>query len=141
MFSSKKMDWETPQELFEQLNEKYRFDIDVAASAENSKCEIFFTEQDDALSKEWNGNIFCNPPYGRQLGKWLEKAYSEHQRDPDRAIVFLIPARTDTNYWHDYVFGKAEIDFLRGRLYFENNGIKIDRAPFPSAVVVYGKVS
>lgn len=137
MFSSNKMDWETPQELFEQLDHKYNFDIDVAASCENAKLSNYFTIDDDALSKEWYGNVFCNPPYGRQLGKWLAKAWQEHQRDPNRVIVFLIPARTDTSYWHDYIFGKADIDFLRGRLYFEENGQRRDRAPFPSAVIVY----
>ena len=79
-----------------------------------------------------------NPPYGRKIGEFIKKAYEEHLRDPDRFIVMLIPSRTDTKYWHDYIEGKATIKFLKGRLKFEINGKATDAAPFPSAVVVYG---
>lgn len=123
--------------MFNQLNEKHNFDLDAAASKENAKLVNFFTEEDDALSQLWEGNVFCNPPYSRQLGKWMKKAYEEHLRDKNRVIVFLIPARTDTSYWHDYIFGKAEIEFLRGRIKFEVDGIAKDAAPFPSAIVIY----
>lgn len=139
MFSSEKMDWETPADLFLKLHNKYSFDLDAAASKKNAKLPNYFTEQEDALKQLWEGNVFCNPPYGRKLGKWLEKAYAEHERDPNRVIVFLIPARTDTSYWHKYIFGKAKIEFLRGRLNFEQNGEKNNRAPFPSALVIYGE--
>ncbi|PZL70215.1 adenine methyltransferase [Enterococcus plantarum] len=137
LFTSNKQDWETPQDLFNKLHSKYHFDLDAAASDHNAKLSNYYTADDDALSQQWQGNVFCNPPYGRQLGKWLAKAWQEYQRDPNRTIVFLIPARTDTSYWHDYIFGKAEIEFLRGRIKFEDNGQKKDAAPFPSAVVVY----
>lgn len=137
-FSSNKQDWETPQQLFNELHNKYHFDLDAAASHDNAKLPNYYTADDDALSQEWQGNVFCNPPYGRQLGKWLAKAWSEYQRDPERVIVFLIPARTDTSYWHDYIFGRAQVEFLRGRLHFEVDGQKVGRAPFPSAIVVYG---
>ncbi|MFB5292248.1 DNA N-6-adenine-methyltransferase [Enterococcus faecalis] len=138
-FSSKKEDWETPQKLFDELNEKYQFDIDVAASTKNAKLPKYFTKEDNALIQEWDGNVFCNPPYGRKLRKWLEKGYQEHLRVPERMIVFLLPARTDTSYWHDFIFGKADIQFLRGRVKFEINGEGGNSAPFPSAIVVYGK--
>lgn len=137
LFTSKKDDWETPQKLFEELNKEFIFDVDVAASDGNAKMPNYFTKEDDALVQNWNGNVFCNPPYGRDLRKWIEKAYEEYLRDPERTIVLLIPARTDTSYWHDFVFYKAEIRFLRGRLKFEVGGESKDAAPFPSALVIY----
>ncbi|EGO2800512.1 DNA N-6-adenine-methyltransferase [Enterococcus faecalis] len=139
-FSSEKDDWETPQKLFDELNEKYQFDIDVAASARNAKLPKYFTKEDNALIQEWDGNVFCNPPYGRELRKWLEKGYQEYLRVPERTIVFLIPARTDTSYWHDFIFGKAYIQFLRGRVKFEIDGEGGNSAPFPSAVVIFGNL-
>ncbi|MCV6045563.1 DNA N-6-adenine-methyltransferase [Enterococcus faecalis] len=138
-FSSEKEDWETPQNIFDELNKKYQFDIDVAASIQNTKLPNYFTKQDNALCQKWDGNVFCNPPYGRELRKWLEKGYKEFLRNKERTIVFLIPARTDTSYWHDFIFGKADIQFLRGRLKFEINGEGGNPAPFPSAIVVYRK--
>ena len=137
LFTSKKDDWETPRKLFEELNKEFSFDVDVAASDENAKLPKYFTKEDDALVHNWDGNVFCNPPYGRQIGKWLQKGYEEHLREQDRVIVFLIPARTDTSYWHNFIFDKAEIRFLRGRLKFEVGGESKDAAPFPSALVIY----
>jgi len=140
MFSSKKQDWETPQELFDKLNDEFDFDTDVAASADNAKCDIYLTEEDDALSISWNdlGNIFCNPPYESKLQNgFIKKAYEE-SLNTDNKIVLLIPARTDTLRWHEYIIGKAEVRFLRGRLKFEVGGIAHkDAAPFPSAIVIY----
>lgn len=130
LFTSRKEDWETPNNF-----------IDVAASDFNAKLPKYFTKEDNALTKKWEGNVFCNPPYGRDLRKWLEKAYKEHQRDPNRVIVFLIPSRTDTSYWHDFIFDKAKVRFIRGRLKFEVEGESKDAAPFPSALVIYGEVS
>ena len=88
--------------------------------------------------KNGGGNVFINPPYGRRIGKFVQKAYQESLRQTDRFIVMLIPARTDTTYWQDYVQGKAVVKFLRGRLKFEVNGVPSDAAPFPSALVIYG---
>lgn len=138
LFSSKKEDWETPKRYFKELNKEIHFDIDVAASHENAKLPKYYTKDDDALNQQWEGNVFCNPPYGRDLRKWLEKAYEEHLRDPERVIVFLIPSRTDTSYWHDFIFDKALVRFIRGRLKFEVEGESKDAAPFPSALVIYG---
>jgi len=138
MFSSKKMDWETPQVLFEQLNRKFKFDLDACASDENHKIDNYFTEKDDALVQKWGGNVFVNPPYGRSIGDFIKKAYEEHLRDPNRFIVMLVPSRTDTRYWQDYVIDKSTIKYIRGRLKFEVSGVATDAAPFPSALVVYG---
>ncbi|MGR8809995.1 DNA N-6-adenine-methyltransferase [Leuconostoc citreum] len=138
LFSSKKMDWETPQLFFEKLNKKYKFDLDACASEDNHKVDNYFTEEDNALTKLWNGNVFVNPPYGRELYSFVEKSYSEHIRDNNRFIVLLIPARTDTKYWHEFIQGKATIKFLKGRLKFEISGIASDAAPFPSALIIYG---
>lgn len=142
LFTSNKEDWETPQDFFNKLNEKYHFTFDLAASYSNTKCKSYFTEKDDSLSKDWHrigGNVFLNPPYGRELHKWVKKAYEESLKKHDGYIVLLIPARTDTSYWHDFIFGKAQIKFLRGRLKFELNGESKDAAPFPSALVIYGE--
>lgn len=142
LFTSNKEDWETPQDLFNKLNEKYHFTFDLAASDSNAKCKSYFTETDDSLSQNWHrisGNVFLNPPYGRELHKWVKKAYEESLLKAEGDIVMLIPARTDTSYWHDFIFGKAQIKFLRGRLKFELGGAARDAAPFPSALVIYGE--
>ena len=94
-------------------------------------------EEDNGLTLDWGGNVvFMNPPYGRDIKLWIRKAYQESKKDC--LVVCLIPARTDTSYWHDYIFPYAGIEFLRGRLKFEVNGIAKDPAPFPSAIVVFG---
>ncbi|MHC5215413.1 DNA N-6-adenine-methyltransferase [Enterococcus sp. LJL128] len=139
-FSSKKQDWETPQQLFNKLNEKYHFDLDAAASKENAKLENYFTEEDDSLVQDWGSynSIFCNPPYETKLqNAFVKKAYEEHQKNGN-TIVLLLPARVETKRWHQYIFGKTEIQFLEGRLRFENKGVPHPHnAPFPCAIVVY----
>lgn len=132
MFTSKTDLWSTPQDLFDVLDSIYHFTIDVCAAPENAKCERYFTPEDDGLSQSWNGICWMNPPYGRQIGKWLRKAYESAQNGA--TVVCLIPARTDTAWWHDYVM-KGNVRFLRGRLKF--GGAK-NSAPFPSAIVVFG---
>jgi phage N-6-adenine-methyltransferase len=140
LFTSDKNYWETPKDFFNELNEEFNFDLDVASTHENAKTERHFTEEDDGLNQDWTGNVFCNPPYGREISAWVEKAYEESQKEHNRVVVLLIPARTDTRYWHDYIFGKAsDIRFLKGRLKFELNGESKQSAPFPSAVIVYRK--
>ena len=140
MFSSKKQDWETPQKLFDELNNEFHFDTDAAATSENAKCLKFIDEETNALKIDWDklGTIFCNPPYESKLqSAFIKKAYEESLRTNSK-IVLLIPSRTDTARWHDYILGKAEVRFLRGRLKFENEGIPHkDAAPFPSAVVIF----
>ena len=135
MFSSKTGNWATPQEFFDKLDWRFGpFTLDPCASASNTKCANFYTEAEDGLSKNWEGfTSFVNPPYGRGIEKWIEKAYKESQK-PNTTVVMLIPSRTDTRYWHDYVMKASEIHFIKGRLKF---GDSANSAPFPSAVVVF----
>lgn len=139
MFSSKSDAWATPQKFFDELNAEFHFNLDPCADSSNAKCDKFFTEEDDGLTKSWEGyTVFCNPPYGRNTtGKWIEKAYRE-SRNPNTMVVCLVPARTDTRWFHDYVIGKSEIRFVRGRLKF---GDGTSPAPFPSMVVIFGSDS
>lgn len=132
MMSSLTPEWATPKKVFDSLNEEFHFTLDPCCTHENAKCERHFTKEDDGLSKDWGGQVvFCNPPYGRELPKWVKKCYDE-SRHAD--VVMLIPARTDTRWFHDYIYGKAEIRFIKGRLKF-NDGKS--SAPFPSMIVIY----
>ena len=140
LLSSKKMDYCTPQAFFDALNREFRFTLDAAATAKSAKCPAYYTPETDGLSSPWNlaggGAVFCNPPYGRKIGQWVRKAYEEAKRGT--TVVLLIPARTDTTYFHDYIYGKAEIRFIRGRLRFtDEEGNAYAPAPFPSMVVIY----
>jgi len=132
-FSSKTDLWYTPQDFFEKWNKNIGgFTLDVCANDENAKCRKYFTELDDGLSKDWSGDIcWMNPPYGRGIGKWMEKAYKESLKGA--TVVCLVPSRTDTKWWHDYAM-KGSITFIKGRLKF--GGAKFN-APFPSAVVIF----
>ena len=120
----------TPQEFFNKLNDEFNFTVDVCATPENAKCEIFYTKEDDGLSQNWSGNVWLNPPYGREIGLWMAKA-SEAAK-AGATVVCLVPARTDTAWWHEHVI-KHEVRFIKGRLKFGNAK---NNAPFPSAVVV-----
>lgn len=132
MFSSKSVMWETPQELFDKLDAIHHFTLDVCALPENAKCEKYFTPDDDGLSQEWKGVCWCNPPYGREIGKWVEKAYIVSEFYGVK-VVMLLPARTDTAWFHNYCM-KGKIEFIRGRLKF---GKSKNSAPFPSMIVVF----
>jgi site-specific DNA-methyltransferase (adenine-specific) len=134
MLTSNRDNWETPQKLFDELNKEFNFTIDAAADAENHKCERYYTREESGLEKSWKGErVFLNPPYGRELPKWVKKAADE-AKDKSTIIVMLIPARTDTQWFHDYIYKKAEIRFIKGRLKFGDG--KKD-APFPSMVVIF----
>lgn len=136
MFSSQTDNWATPQDLFDRLNDEFQFTLDPCADAENHKCARFFTREQDGLAQSWEGEtVFCNPPYGRELPKWIKKCHDEARH---ATVVMLIPARTDTRAFHDYIlYGEAdEIRFVRGRLKF---GGSKNAAPFPSAIVIYRK--
>lgn len=132
--------WETPKEFFEQLNKEFGFTLDACAMPFNAKLERYFTPEDDALQQNWDGVVWMNPPYGRTIKTWMAKAVKEWQAGA--TVVCLVPARTDTAWWHDYAM-LGEIRFLRGRLKFiDENGNTQSSAPFPSALVIYrGKVS
>jgi len=130
-FSSATDMWETPQAFFDKLNAEYGFTLDACASHENAKCQFYFTKEVNGLSRKWSGVVWMNPPYGREIGDWMRKAYESSLSGA--TVVCLVPARTDTKWWHDYAM-KGEIDFIRGRLKFGNAK---SNAPFPSAVVVF----
>lgn len=136
MFSSKSNEWDTPKDFYEKLNEEFNFNLDPCSTHENAKCEKHYTILEDGLKQDWGGHtVFMNPPYGRDIRRWVQKAYEESKK-PNTTVVCLIPSRTDTSYWHDYIFGKAkDIRFIRGRLKFGNSE---NAAPFPSAVIVFG---
>lgn len=133
LFSSNTEMWATPQAFFDELDKEFHFDLDPCACPDNAKCAKFFTVEDDGLAQDWSGHtVFCNPPYGRKIGAWVKKCHDEAQKGTK--VVMLIPARTDTSYFHDYIYHKAEIRFIRGRLKFGNAE---QGAPFPSMVVIY----
>jgi phage N-6-adenine-methyltransferase len=143
-FSSDKMDWETPQDLFDELDAEFGFVVDVCANEANAKCDAYYSEQGNALLMpdwaEYTGSsddpslfvFWMNPPYGREIGKWMKKAYEESQKGA--TVVCLVPSRTDTAWWHDYAMKADEIRYIRGRLKFV--GAK-NSAPFPSAIVIF----
>lgn len=133
MFTSTTDEWETPQDLFDALDIVFHFTLDVCATADNAKCERYYTKEEDGLNQKWDGVCWMNPPYGREIGKWVKKAY-----ESGCVCVCLLPARTDTKWFHDYVLGKAEIHFIKGRLKFGNSK---NSAPFPSMIVVYKGVN
>jgi phage N-6-adenine-methyltransferase len=132
-YSSETDDWATPQALFDELAAEFAFTLDVCATAENAKCERFFTVEDDGLAQDWAGVCWMNPPYGDAIVRWVEKAYETGRAGA--TVVCLVPARVDTGWWWDYC-RHGEVRFLRGRLKF---GGGANSAPFPSAVVVFGR--
>ena len=140
-FMSKRSDWATPQDLFDKLDKEFNFDIDVCADAFNAKCKKYYSVEDDALSQTWKGYCFMNPPYGREISKWVKKAYeSSGANNPspfkgEATVVCLLPSRTDTKWWHDYVMKADTVKFIKGRLKFDGHK---NSAPFPSAIVIFG---
>ena len=136
LFSSESMEWETPPVLFAALDAEFGFTLDVCARLENAKCDRFFSPEDDGLEQEWDGVCFCNPPYGRQIGEWMEKAYRESRR-PGTVVVCLVHARADTDWWHRWAMKAAEVRFVRGRIAFLGADRKPHHAPFPSVLLVF----
>jgi len=144
MFSSNKDDWETPQWLFDELNLEFNFTLDAAATEKNKKCDRYLS---DAMNQTWAGNVWCNPPYGRTAtGDFINRGYEQFQHESScRSVVFLVPARTDTSWFHTYCYyddiespEPPEIRFLKGRLKFEVNGVPCkNAAPFPSMLVIF----
>lgn len=134
MFSSKTDLWETPQDLFNKLNNEFQFTLDVCATPENAKCDKFYTKEQDGLKHPWKGTVWCNPPYGLGIGQWVRRALFASVSGS--TVVMLLPARTDTKWFHDYIYKRnnVEIRFIRGRLKF---GGSKNSAPFPSMVVVF----
>lgn len=138
-FMSVSHDWRTPKPLFDALDAEFGFTLDAAASAENALCERFLTEGDDALARDWEGRVFCNPPYGRRIGEWVRWGYIQSRLKAE-VVVMLIPARTETTWWHLFVMHAAEIRLVKGRIRF-GGGKKANprshNATFPSCVVVF----
>jgi len=130
-FSSNTDMWSTPQEFFNTLDAEHKFTLDVCATEENAKCKTFYSKEQDGLKQAWTGSVWMNPPYGREIGKWVRKAYETSQLG--HTVVCLLPARVDTAWWHDYC-AKGEFIFIRGRLKF---GGHKNSAPFPSAIVIF----
>ena len=129
MFSSKTDLWSTPQEFFDGLDAEFGFNLDACALPENAKCDVYYTPEQDGLFQRWYGTVWCNPPYGREIGKWVAKAADAAKKGA--TVVMLLPARTDTRWFHEY------IRFIKGRLKF--GGCK-NAAPFPSMVCIFTEV-
>lgn len=132
-YSSKTDMWATPQDFFDGLDAEFHFTLDACAVKENAKCEAYYTPEQDGLDQPWTGRVWCNPPYGRNVGQWVKKAHDT--ASGGGFVVMLLPARTDTRWFHDYIYGKTEVRFIKGRLKF---GSCQNAAPFPSMVVIFG---
>ena len=132
-FSSKREEWATPGNVYDELNDEFGFTLDPCATHENAKCEKYFTKDDDGLAQDWGKEtVFMNPPYGRNCSyRWVEKAHDAWQKGA--TVVCLLPARTDTKWFHDFAL-KGEVRFFKGRLKFGNAKTS---APFPSILVVF----
>jgi len=130
LFTSNTDLWATPQDFYDSLNKEFNFTLDPCATHDNKKCERYYTSEDDGLSKNWGGEtVFCNPPYGKEIGKWVKKC-----AESNTLVVALLPARTDTRWFHDYIYNNAEIRFIKGRLKF---GDSKNSAPFPSMIAIW----
>ena len=133
LYSSRTDDWPTPQSFFDQLNAEFGFTLDPCASATNTKCVAYFTQKDDGLKQDWGSHrVFCNPPYGKTMREWARKCYESSQQGA--MVILLAHSRTDTRWFHEWVYDKAELRFVKGRLKF---GDGIQSAPFPSLVAIY----
>ena len=133
LFTSESDEWATPQEIFDELDREFDFNLDPCANETNAKCARYFSDADDGLAQKWGGSrVFCNPPYS-QISQWVEKAYRESMSE-GTLVVLLIPARTDTKYFHDFILHRSEIRFIKGRLKFGNAK---NTAPFPSMIVIF----
>ena len=135
LFSSANDVWATPQNLFDELDQEFNFTLDPCALPDNAKCAKYYTPAEDGLAQSWGGEqVFCNPPYGRKIYDWVRKAYNESKK-PGTTVVMLIPARTDTRYFHDFIYHQAkEIRFIKGRLKFGNAK---NAARSPSMIVIF----
>lgn len=134
LLTSERGDWATPQSFFDLVDAEFRFTLDAAAESHNAKCAEFYSPEKSGLDHPWTGVVWCNPPYGRGIDQWIRRGYEA--ATAGATVVMLIPARTDTAYWHDYVMRAAEVRLLRGRLVFGQGEARAN-APFPSALVVF----
>ena len=133
LYSSRSEEWATPADFFAALDDEFGFTLDPCATRLNAKCSTFYTKDDNGLVQDWGRHsVFCNPPYGRDIGEWVKKSYLAAKAGA--TVVLLVHARTDTRYFHDWIYGKAELRFVRGRLKF---GDGTQSAPFPSLLAIY----
>lgn len=133
LFSQASDEWSTPQDVYDKLDAEFHFTLDPCSTGQNHKCALYYTQAENGLLQDWGGqSVFCNPPYS-DIGAWVEKAYREAMKD-NTVVVLLIPSRTDTKYFHDFIYHRSEIRFIRGRLKF---GEAMYNAPFPSMVVIF----
>lgn len=146
MFSSVTSEWETPPEIFDPLDQEFHFDLDVCATSANTKAETYLDRELDGLAQPWVGRCWMNPPYGREIGKWVKKAHDSTENREATLVCCLLPARTDTRWWHDYIWDDkahrprpgVQVRFLRGRVKFLlPHGVQLSSAPFPSAIVIF----
>lgn len=136
LYSSESSEWETPTDFFEELNAKYKFTLDPCCTKKSAKCKKFYTKKENGLIQSWRGErVFMNPPYGQEISQWVKKAWTEFYTHDRVFIVALLPARTDTKWFHDYIYRIAQIEFIKGRLKF---GDSKNSAPFPSMLVSWG---
>lgn len=136
LFTNNSNEWETPDDIFNKLDEEFNFTLDPCCTDTTAKCAKFYTKETNGLIQDWSKEtVFVNPPYGREIKHWVEKSYKEFLKGA--TVVMLIPARTDTKYWHEYIFDKAEVRFIKGRIKFLQNGEAKQAAPFPSAIIVF----
>ena len=141
-FQSQSFEWRTPTKIFDELNSEFGgFDLDPCATKDSAKGRDYYTAADgwSGLAQVWVGKVFVNPPYGRQIGFWMKKAWESSQLGA--TVVCLIPSRTDTTWWHEYVMKADEVRFIKGRLKFTHDNGTVNSAPFPSCVVVFRGVS
>lgn len=136
LFSSATDLWSTPQYLFDILDKEFNFNLDVCADKDNAKCDKYFDKAQDGLQQEWTGTVWMNPPYGREIGRWIKKAYDSYKNN-NATVVCLLPSRTDTKWWHDYCMN-GETRFIKGRLKF---GKSKNSAPFPSCIVIFSSLA
>ena len=139
-FSSVSNEWQTPPVLFKKYDDIYHFELDAAASKDNTLCPKFFSLDSDSLLQNWfrYKTVWCNPPYGREIGKFVKKAYEESSKGC--VVVMLIPSGTDTSYFHNYCFKYGKVGFLKGRIKFiSKSNPKGNPAPFPSCIVIFGE--
>jgi len=141
LFQSKNSDeWETPNNLFWELHKEFHFDLDVCASSKNNKLDNYYDLERNALNHNWSGNVWCNPPYSK-IKDFLIKAHQELKKSNVNLIVFLTFANTDTKWFHDYVYGKSEIRFIKGRLKFKGknkDGVVVNNSAMrPSILIIF----
>ena len=143
MTSTGKDDWATPDWLFQQLDAEFHFTLDPCCTHETAKCKKHFTPAENGLVQDWGGHtVFCNPPYSRKTKTnpgqiaWVQKC-AEAAQKPGTVVVALLPARTDTELFHRYIYGKAEIRFLKGRVSFIDNGKEAGKPLFGSMICIW----